>query len=160
MNDKRRAADLRPVRFDTGFDHLDSEHDALVVMFDRVESALRDQAVSQDALQAEIRRLVRFTEQHLAHEEALMASIDYPDEDDHVKEHRILLEETNRLINEVQAAKDMKYVMPPLKQLRRSTERHITELDVGLARAVLDQRGNPDTETSKNKIAKAVKRVR
>ena len=119
--------------FQIGLPGIDAEHRAMLLGFETVERAIRVFAGDPYHVERQIKHLVRLTRKHLIHELKLMEWYAYPGRHEHIKEHQVLFDETERLLFEVKAAKEFRFLMPPLKQLRRTTEQHILTADATLA---------------------------
>ncbi len=80
---------------------VDQQHQQLFQMLDELQHALV-QCLGQDLVGSSLKKLVTYTRQHFRDEEELMARINFPGREPHIKEHRKLLEQVDETYREYQ----------------------------------------------------------
>jgi hemerythrin len=78
-----------PEKLIVGHDYIDSQHDALFRLFDKIYNAVENDDDLSD-LDKVIKKLVDYVSFHFKNEEKLMLKIGYPNLKEHKKEHRIM----------------------------------------------------------------------
>ncbi|MGM0533991.1 MAG: bacteriohemerythrin [Campylobacterota bacterium] len=80
-----------------GDSEIDKEHKQLFLLAEAVSKAYNNSAKLKDA----VKKLIAYTKEHFANEQAYMQSIDYPDYTQHVKLHKHLVQNLQDLIKQL-----------------------------------------------------------
>ncbi len=78
-------------------EHLDDDHRVMAALINRLYLCVNEN-VGQGAVAAAARELFKFSSAHFSHEKELMLAHDYPEVASHLAEHKILLDELQGLI--------------------------------------------------------------
>lgn len=90
-------------RHSVGNSDIDSEHQHIIEIINRINDYLSDKQGLESAWHA-MDELVAFTREHFAHEEQIMAEFGYFDAPAHIAEHHKLLDQIGNLIGEARHA--------------------------------------------------------
>lgn len=91
-----------PADFSVGVTRFDEDHQRLGDLLNRIHGALthrRDRVEAAHLLE----RLLQEARDHFAKEEAALQATDYPDAEEHIAEHQLLLREGADLLRQFQA---------------------------------------------------------
>lgn len=78
--------------YNTGIEAVDLEHRKLVDLIEAMYTNVRDKE-PKDAVEKVVNEIAGYTQEHFTNEEMLMKKEQYPQLDDHKKEHQNLIEE-------------------------------------------------------------------
>lgn len=78
--------------YNTGIEAVDLEHRKLVDLIEAMYTNVRDKE-PKDAVEKVVNEIAGYTQEHFTNEEMLMEKEQYPQLDDHKKEHQNLIEE-------------------------------------------------------------------
>lgn len=123
-----------------GVPAIDSEHLQLSSLFAEYVACIRD-AAPRDVILAVLRAAVSFANDHMQHEECLMAETEYPARNAHMLQHRQMRLQTTTLMSDASAVmlKDP-VTLRHLIELQKILSDHINGPDRQMA-AHLRQRG-------------------
>ena len=113
--------------YDTGVEAVDMEHRKLVGLIEAMHINIRD-SEPQETVEKVITEIVEYTQHHFKNEEVLMQDEQYPQLEEHKKEHQALIEEVavfkERLFNNYPEGKQDLY-----RFLREWLVNHILDSD-------------------------------
>lgn len=84
---------------------IDADHKQLISIINAAEDVINESGSRRD-LERVLKRLDAYTKEHFVHEEQLQKRIGYPAHEDHVAEHRKLIETLDDIRARVGRAKD------------------------------------------------------
>lgn len=85
--------------FSVGNDQIDSDHKKLLGMINQLQTAAHYQT-DEALIESTLNELIDYTKYHFSREEDLMKTHNYPDYDEHVKEHKKMVDQVSQFINE------------------------------------------------------------
>lgn len=87
---------------------IDNQHKKLIELVNEIHSAVESCADKED-LRNRLVNLTEFTRSHFDFEDALMKKHDYPDLIGHQKEHRLLIQHLEELVNAVSKGRKLTF---------------------------------------------------
>lgn len=126
-------------QFETGFSAIDAEHQALAEILNGLPVA---EAEGRRAVVALLKQLAEHIAVHFAHEEKLMARLDYPRRGIHWSEHDELLKDMTEVITEVEVGRMTNDGGALEHYLKFWLLTHILTEDCKLAAFLLDRQRN------------------
>lgn len=133
-------------RFETGVGALDEQHRALVAHVAEVARLVRDRAPKEQLVSA-VGTLARFTAEHFAHEERLMAGSPGAEDTVHLEHHRELLGQIERFARRVETRPCPRDAARTVAFLKDWVSHHILHSDRKLATHLLAQNASPGSPT-------------
>jgi len=110
-----------------GIQEIDAQHKNLIDMIVRLFSAMQSGA-GKDVLEETLTGLVEYTRKHFMTEEILMGNYDFPDLEEHQKEHHKFVAELGRFQQEYQSG-NTGISIQLITFLRNWLDEHICESD-------------------------------
>ena len=118
-------------KFSVDVQSIDKQHQKLFAMLNELYDAMTQGKGSQLA-PAILERLIDYTQEHFAAEEALMKQACYPDFASHKAEHEKLKAEVEKMLKDAEGASGLSMLsMPLLDFLRNWLRTHIAQRDKG-----------------------------
>ncbi len=82
--------------YNTGVAQFDREHHKIIELIDAMYVAVRDK-LGKESIEKVCREVVSYTEEHLAHEEQVLISINYPGLEEQMTEHSRMKKEVEKI---------------------------------------------------------------
>ena len=111
-----------------GVREMDDEHRALIGLLNQLHEGIVSNADNK-ALVNIFSRLIQATKVHLAHEERLLAKTNFPDIDDHHREHDALIAKGLMLQARFMSGSTAPFTMETFQQVREWLQAHILNED-------------------------------
>lgn len=117
------------IRYNTGIQLIDEQHQELFRMVDRLRRQVQD-GTDRGGIEALLKDLVACLERHFATEETIMGQFGYPDLTQHVSEHASMLTSLQELLDKFQESHQVMALMVPTF-MEGWLKHHISDGDFG-----------------------------
>ena len=133
-----------PRDLSVGIPSIDEEHRLILELICRIDAAGEDR--SGQVAREVLADLKEYTIRHFKHEESLLRSVDYPELDEHIAEHRAL----SRRVDQLMAESDQMHHDNLVQLLNGWIRHHIMEVDRRYADYVVGhgEAGASESETA------------
>lgn len=124
--------------YKTGYAPVDIQHREMFRLINKLHDAILAKK-DREILSATLEGLTNYTRQHFRAEEALMSSVNYPNQSDHKRKHERLTQEVKTLVEDYETGKAVLSITLGMF-LAKWWRDHITHDDMALIRHVQEHR--------------------